>query len=71
MKHDARSGIRYLFRPVYWKRLLLLVIGNLCNITLAVFGIMHHERDFAIYLLAVLMTNLMLYLFFYIVMKVR
>ena len=70
MKHDARSGIRYLFRPMYWRRLLLLIMGNLCNLALAIYGNMHHKQDFATYLLMVLMSNLLLYTFFYIVMKV-
>ncbi|KAJ8668220.1 hypothetical protein QAD02_009883 [Eretmocerus hayati] len=69
MKRDARSGIIYLFRPLYWKRLLLLTIGNICNIALAVYGIKNHEQDFATYLLKVLMMNLLLYMFFYISMK--
>lgn len=71
MKHDARAGLRYLFQPLYWRRLLLLVIGNLCNIGLAVYGNMNHEQDFATYLLKVLMMNLLLYNFFYILMKVQ
>lgn len=70
MKHDARAGILYLFRPLYWKRLLLLTMGNLCNIGLAVYGNMNYEQDFATYLLKVLMMNLLLYNFFYIIMKV-
>ncbi|XP_014207455.1 SID1 transmembrane family member 2-like [Copidosoma floridanum] len=69
MKHDSRAGIRYLFRPLYWRRLLLLLIGNLCNIGLSVYGIKNHDQDFATYLLKVLMMNLLLYTFFYILMK--
>lgn len=46
------------------------MIGNSCNVGLAVYGNMHHEKDFATYLLAVLMTNLIMYTFFYIAMKV-
>jgi hypothetical protein len=70
MKHDARSGIRYLFQPLYWRRLLLLIIGNFCNLGLAVYGNMYHKQDFATYLLMILMSNLLLYTFFYIIMKV-
>ncbi|XP_058803518.1 SID1 transmembrane family member 1-like isoform X2 [Phymastichus coffea] len=69
MKHDARSGLIYLFRPLYWRRLLLLILCNFCNFGLAVYGNMHHKQDFATYLLQVLMSNLILYTFFYIVMK--
>ncbi|XP_033223305.1 SID1 transmembrane family member 1-like [Belonocnema kinseyi] len=69
MNHDARAGIRYLVRPVYPARLCILIMANLANLGLAIFGNMHHEKDFATYLLAVLMSNLLLYTFFYIVMK--
>lgn len=48
----------------------MLVLANLCNIGLAVFGNMYHENNFATFLLAILMSNLILYTFFYIVMKV-
>lgn len=70
MRHDARTGIVNLLRPVYVGRLVLLIIANVCNVVLAVFGNMHHEKDFDTYLLAVLMANLLLYMFFYIIMKV-
>ena len=70
MKHDARSGLVYLFKPMYWRRLLLLILGNLCNIGLAIYGNKNHDKDFATYMLKILMANLLMYLFFYIVMKV-
>ncbi|XP_015588840.1 SID1 transmembrane family member 1-like [Cephus cinctus] len=70
MKHDARAGIIYLLRPMYCGRLILLIIANLCNVGLAVVGNMHHEKDFATFLLAILMSNLILYTFFYIIMKI-
>ncbi|XP_046592495.1 SID1 transmembrane family member 1 isoform X1 [Neodiprion lecontei] len=69
MRHDARAGITNLLRPVYGGRLVLLIIANVCNVLLAVYGNMHHDKDFDTYLLAVLMANLLLYTFFYIVMK--
>ncbi|XP_057331500.1 SID1 transmembrane family member 1-like [Microplitis mediator] len=69
-KHDARAGVTHLLRPMYAGRLILLVIANFCNVAIAVLGNMHHEKDFATFLLAVLMLNLLLYTFFYIVMKV-
>ncbi|XP_014230770.1 SID1 transmembrane family member 1-like [Trichogramma pretiosum] len=69
MKHDARAGVRYLVRPLYWRRLLLLVLGNLCNLAIAIYGNKHYDQDFATYLLMILMSNLLLYTFFYIVMK--
>lgn len=51
-------------------RFIILIVGNLWNVALAVLGNMHSEKNFATFLLAVLMSNLILYTFFYIVMKV-
>ncbi|XP_072758199.1 SID1 transmembrane family member 1 [Anoplolepis gracilipes] len=68
-KHDARCGIWHLLRPLYPARFIMLVLANLCNVGLAVFGNMYHEGNFATFLLAILMSNLILYTFFYIVMK--
>ncbi|PBC32161.1 SID1 transmembrane family member [Apis cerana cerana] len=69
-KHDARSGIRYLFRPLYIGRFFMLVIANLWNIALAVIGNIYQEKNFATFLLAILMSNLILYTTFYIIMKI-
>lgn len=49
----------------------MLVLANLCNVGLAVFGNMYQQGNFATFLLAILMSNLILYTFFYIMMKVR
>lgn len=49
----------------------MLVLANLCNVALAVFGYMYQQGNFATFLLAILMSNLILYTFFYIMMKVR
>lgn len=72
--HDARASIGSILRPMYIGRFLLLLIAVFCNIALAVLGNVYHarhqEKDFATFLLAVLMLNLLLYMFFYIVMKV-
>ena len=70
LMHDARSGPFVVLRPLYGGRLILLLLANACNVGLAVYGNMHHDKDFATFLLAVLMSNLILYTFFYIVMKV-
>jgi len=48
----------------------MLLLANLCNVGLAVFGNMYHENNFATFLLYILMANLILYTLFYIVMKV-
>ncbi|XP_034934611.1 SID1 transmembrane family member 2-like [Chelonus insularis] len=73
LKHDARAGVGYLVKPIYPARLMLLAIANIANVALAIVGNIHHQRqetkDFATFLLAVLMMNLLLYTCFYIVMK--
>ncbi|XP_044017812.1 SID1 transmembrane family member 1-like [Aphidius gifuensis] len=72
--HDARASIGSILRPMYIGRFLLLLIAIFCNIALAVVGNVYHarhqEKDFATFLLAILMFNLLLYMFFYIVMKI-
>lgn len=66
---DCRVGIVNALTPTYKGRMVLLVIANACNWALAVLGVYHHERDFAIYLLAIFMSNTALYFIFYVVMK--
>ncbi|XP_018401340.1 PREDICTED: SID1 transmembrane family member 1-like [Cyphomyrmex costatus] len=68
-KHEARCGIWHLLRPLYPARFIMLVLANLCNVGLAVFGNMYQRGNFATFLLAILMSNLILYTFFYIMMK--
>ncbi|KYQ59051.1 SID1 transmembrane family member 1 [Trachymyrmex zeteki] len=68
-KHEARCGISHLLRPLYPARFIMLVLANLCNVGLAVFGNMYQQGNFATFLLAILMSNLILYTFFYIMMK--
>lgn len=68
--NDFRSGPVNVIKPVYKGRMALLVIGNVCNWALAIAGLLHHDRDFATYLLAIFMSNTLLYTLFYIVMKV-
>ncbi|XP_017888453.1 SID1 transmembrane family member 1-like [Ceratina calcarata] len=69
-KQDARAGITHLIRPIYPARFIMLVIANLCNIAFAVLGNIYHQKNFATFLLAILMSNLILYTLFYIVMKI-
>ena len=57
-------------RPRYTKRLILLALGNFCNIGLAIYGNIYRAQDFGTYLLMILMLNLILYTSFYIIMKV-
>ncbi len=47
------------------------MIGNLTNVGLTVYGLMERPPDFASYMLAIFITNLMLYTTFYIIMKLR
>ncbi|XP_076277521.1 SID1 transmembrane family member 1 [Lasioglossum baleicum] len=68
-RYDIHVGIGHLLRPLYLGRFLMLVVANLCNVALAVYGNITHEKNFATFLLAILMSNLMMYTFFYILMK--
>ncbi|XP_074831131.1 SID1 transmembrane family member 1 isoform X4 [Natator depressus] len=57
-------------RPMYMDRMVLLIVGNLVNWSFAVFGLVYRPRDFASYMLGIFICNLLLYLAFYIIMKV-
>ncbi|XP_014400866.1 PREDICTED: SID1 transmembrane family member 1 [Myotis brandtii] len=57
-------------RPLYMDRMVLLVVGNLINWSFALFGLIYRPRDFASYMLGIFIGNLLLYLAFYIIMKV-
>ncbi len=56
---------------MYVDRMFLLVIGILTNVGLAVYGLLERPPDFASFMLAIFITNLMLYTTFYIIMKLR
>ncbi|XP_053561794.1 SID1 transmembrane family member 1 isoform X2 [Bombina bombina] len=58
-------------RPIYMDRMILLIVGNLVNWFFAIFGLVYRPRDFASYLLGIFICNLLLYLAFYIIMKLR
>ncbi|XP_040836404.1 SID1 transmembrane family member 1 isoform X5 [Ochotona curzoniae] len=58
-------------RPLYMDRMVLLVMGNLVNWSFALFGLIYRPRDFASYMLGIFICNLLLYLAFYIIMKLR
>uniref|UniRef100_A0A8D0DM37 SID1 transmembrane family member 1 n=1 Tax=Salvator merianae TaxID=96440 RepID=A0A8D0DM37_SALMN len=57
--------------PMYTDRMVLLVVGNLVNWSLAIFGLVYRPKDFASYLLGIFICNLLLYLAFYVIMKLR
>ncbi|XP_075053528.1 SID1 transmembrane family member 1 isoform X2 [Mixophyes fleayi] len=58
-------------RPMYMDRMILLIVGNIFNWFFAIFGLVYRPRDFASYLLGIFICNLLLYLAFYIIMKLR
>uniref|UniRef100_A0A803TMZ2 SID1 transmembrane family member 2 n=1 Tax=Anolis carolinensis TaxID=28377 RepID=A0A803TMZ2_ANOCA len=63
--------IRQCSGPMYVDRMVLLVMGNIINWSLAAYGLIMHPNDFASYLLAIGICNLLLYFAFYIIMKLR
>ncbi|XP_037072022.1 SID1 transmembrane family member 1-like isoform X1 [Pollicipes pollicipes] len=71
VRNDLATSPTLCFRPAYPDRMVLLVIANLFNLGLAVFGGVTVPKDFASYLLAIFITNLLLYTSFYIIMKLR
>ncbi|KAE8621146.1 hypothetical protein XENTR_v10004696 [Xenopus tropicalis] len=58
-------------RPMYMDRMILLIVGNIVNWLFAIFGLVFRPRDFPSYLLGIFICNLLLYLAFYIIMKLR
>ncbi|KAL8173453.1 UNVERIFIED_CONTAM: SID1 transmembrane member 2 [Gekko kuhli] len=63
--------IRQCSGPLYADRMVLLVMGNIINWSLAAYGLLARPNDFASYLLAIGICNLLLYFAFYIIMKLR
>ncbi|XP_012989946.1 SID1 transmembrane family member 2 isoform X1 [Esox lucius] len=63
--------IRQCSGPMYIDRMVLLVMGNIVNWSLAAYGLLERPNDFASYLLAIAICNLLLYFAFYIIMKLR
>nr|AAI14960.1 SIDT2 protein [Homo sapiens] len=59
------------FERTYVDRMVLLVMGNVINWSLAAYGLIMRPNDFASYLLAIGICNLLLYFAFYIIMKLR
>lgn len=57
--------------PMYKDRMLLLVIANAVNWVFAIYAVATTPDDFATYLLAILIVNGLLYLAFYVIMKLR
>ena len=69
------SGQWYGLKPLYPTRMVLLLIMNIVNWGLSIYGAVNEaskkNADFASFLLAILISNVMLYTCFYIVMKLR
>ncbi|XP_060702674.1 SID1 transmembrane family member 2 isoform X1 [Hemiscyllium ocellatum] len=63
--------IRQCSGPAYIDRMVLLIMGNIVNWSLAAYGLILRPKDFASYLLAIGICNLLLYFAFYIIMKLR
>ncbi|KRY78126.1 SID1 transmembrane family member 1, partial [Trichinella pseudospiralis] len=57
--------------PSYPDRMIFLLFGNVLNIAFIIVGIIKQFRDFPLYLVVIFISNLLLYLLFYIAMKMR
>ncbi|VDM32470.1 unnamed protein product [Hydatigera taeniaeformis] len=57
--------------PMYMERMVLLLVANCVNIGIAVFGLFTRPRDFSSFLLSIFLINLLMYYFFYVIMKCR
>ncbi|KAK3598616.1 hypothetical protein CHS0354_019874 [Potamilus streckersoni] len=64
-----RTDICRCTKPMYLHRIVLLLIGCFINWSIALYGAITNPGNFASYLLAIFIGNLILYCVFYIVMK--
>ncbi|XP_022107410.1 SID1 transmembrane family member 1-like isoform X2 [Acanthaster planci] len=58
-------------KPVYIDRMIVLTVANAINWSIMIFSLAKVPKDFNSYLLAIFLVNLLLYVAFYIIMKVR
>ncbi|XP_063532121.1 SID1 transmembrane family member 1-like [Cydia strobilella] len=65
----AARGFQPRSRPLYAARLVLLLIANAVNWMFAIYGLFVQAADFASHLLNVLLANTLLYMLFYLTMK--
>ncbi|XP_063382962.1 SID1 transmembrane family member 1-like isoform X1 [Cydia fagiglandana] len=65
----AARGFQPRSRPLYAARLVLLLIANAVNWVFAIYGLFMQAADFASHLLNVLLANTLLYMLFYLTMK--
>uniref|UniRef100_A0A1B6JLN8 SID1 transmembrane family member 1 n=1 Tax=Homalodisca liturata TaxID=320908 RepID=A0A1B6JLN8_9HEMI len=69
-KNDYMAGgLKQSCTPLYPARMILLFLANVGNWGLVAVGYYLHLGDFATYMLSIFLANLMMYYFFYIVMK--
>ncbi|KFD55318.1 hypothetical protein M514_03658 [Trichuris suis] len=66
----VRKSCRW-FCPTYPDRMCFLLIGNVLNWGFIIFGMMKQPGDFPLFLVVIFISNLMLYLLFYVSMKLR
>ncbi|CAK1549303.1 unnamed protein product [Leptosia nina] len=66
----AASEVRRDLRPLYGARLVILVIANAINWLFAIYGLVSQGSDFASHILQVLLGNTLMYMVFYLAMKV-
>ncbi|RUS72696.1 hypothetical protein EGW08_019552 [Elysia chlorotica] len=63
------SDLRRCTRPTYPDRFCLLVVGNIVNWGFAIFGAVTQPNNFASFFLGIFIGNLLLYIIFYLIMK--
>ncbi|CAG7721990.1 unnamed protein product [Allacma fusca] len=69
-RNDCLAGPLSCLRPLYIDRMVLLIIANGANWAIAGYGVYRRSHDFASHLLLIFMANLLLYIVFYIIMKI-
>ncbi|GFO22380.1 sid1 transmembrane family member 1 [Plakobranchus ocellatus] len=63
------TDFRQCSRPVYPNRFCLLLVGNIVNWGFAIYGAVAQPQNFASFFLAIFIGNLLLYIIFYLIMK--
>ncbi|XP_059049618.1 SID1 transmembrane family member 1-like [Achroia grisella] len=66
LRSVPKSGIR----PLYTARLVMLLIANAVNWAFALYGLLIQSTNFASHLLNLLLCNTLMYMLFYLVMKI-
>jgi len=59
------------FQPTYPDRMIYLVLCNAMNLAFIIWGLIEQPKAFASFLVVIFISNLMLYLVFYVAMKLR